>query len=441
LDAQNRDAPGRLEANLCYNSIIMSQIRVVLETLGCKLNQAESESLARELSSAGYAVVPAGECADVYVLNSCTVTAVADSKSRRFIRAARRLNPEALIIATGCYAERSAAELKSAGADIVVGVSSKSNIIGLIRERAPLVAARKPATQISRTRAFVKAQDGCNRRCAYCIVPLVRGGEKSVPAAKVLGEIKLRVDEGYKEVVLTGTEVGAYSSASLGIRGLLERILGETGIERLRVSSLQPFEITPELLRLWGNPRLCPHFHISLQSGSDTVLNRMKRGYSTTGYEKAVSLIRKSLSDAGITTDVIVGFPGESEDEFEAGLEFCRKIGFARIHVFPFSARPGTAAATMTDQVTETVKRARTSKMLALAKEAAGDFRSKFVGKTAEVLWEQEESGILSGYTGNYIRVYTGGAGNLTNVLNNVKLIKPFKNGMWAEFVESEETK
>ena len=419
----------------------MPQIRVAIETLGCKLNQAESESLARDLSSAGYALVPAGGQAEVYVLNSCTVTHVADRKSRQLIRAARRLNPEALIVATGCYAERSATDMKAAGADVVVGVTDKTDIIDLVRGRLPHKTGPLHERQFSRTRAFVKVQDGCNRHCSYCIVPLVRGGEKSLAVDAILAEIDQRVSEGFKEIVLTGTEVGAYSNDGAGITGLIERILNETRVERVRVSSLQPFEITPELLELWENPRLCRHFHISLQSGSNAILKGMQRGYDTAGYTGAVESIMANMPDAAITTDIIVGFPGETDKEFQRSMAFCRRAGFARIHVFPFSPRPGAPAASMQGQVPELVKKDRARQMLALAKEAAAAFRSQSVGNTTEALWEYEQSGLWSGYTGNYIRVYTRSSGNLTNVLSNVKLVKAYKDGIFAELFESEETK
>jgi threonylcarbamoyladenosine tRNA methylthiotransferase MtaB len=415
--------------------------RIAIETLGCKLNQAESEALAAEFASAGCRIVACDEKADVYILNTCTVTHIADRKSRHLLRMAKRLNPDVLVVAAGCYAERSAGELRAIpGVDMVVNNRDKGRLFEIISQRLNLSGTAIKHEAGLRTRAFIKAQDGCNRRCAYCIVPLVRGPEKSLPADAVLDAIKARVARGAKEVVLTGTEIGSYSFDGLNIKGLIERILGETRIERLRISSLQPYEITPELLALWQNPRLCPHFHISLQSGADSVLARMQRGYSTPGYEKAAAMIRRALPDAAITTDIIVGFPGESDAEFQETVDFCRRTGFARIHVFPYSARPGTAAAAMSGQVKAQVKRERTQTMLALAKESAGAFRSRFLGRTLEVLWEQKSrAGIWGGYSAGYIRVYAVSDYDLTNAVQDVILSRIYRDGVLGEIVRSEE--
>jgi len=410
-------------------------IRVAIETLGCKLNQAESESLARQFVLAGCQIVGASEKADVFILNTCTVTHIADRKARQSLRAARRLSPQGLIVATGCYANRSAAEIEAIeGIDLVVPHEEKLKLPAIIRQRINLENNTKSFENNARTRAFVKAQDGCNRRCAYCIVPLVRGREKSLPADEIIAEIAARVAEGYKEVVLTGTEIGSYSSDGLDIKGLLERVLIETRIERIRISSLQPYEITSELLPLWKNPRLCPHFHISVQSGSDRVLESMKRRYSVSSYAKAVSMIREVLPDAAVTTDIIVGFPGETDDDFQQSGVFCRRMGFARIHVFPFSPRPGTAAADMPGQIGARLKKERSVKMLALAKESTRVFLLRFMGGTMEVLWEQQsDNGVWSGYTPNYIRVYARSDQYLTNVLTAARLVTLYRDGYWGE--------
>ena len=412
-------------------------IRVAIETLGCKLNQAESETLARQFASVGCQIVGADEETDVYILNTCTVTRIADRKSRQSLRMARRRSPHALIIATGCYINRSGTEVEAIeSVNLVVPNEEKPRLVEIVGQRRTLGKGATVHENSYRTRAFIKAQDGCNRQCAYCIVPLVRGREKSLPADEVIAEIESSVAEGIKEVVLTGTEIGSYSSSGLDIEGLLEHILDETKIERLRVSSLQPYETTPKLLALWKNSRLCPHFHISLQSGSDGVLTRMKRVYSISNYEESISLIRKALPDASITTDVIVGFPSETDAEFQQTADLCRRMGFARIHVFTFSPRPGTVAATMPGQVDARVKKERSAKMLALAKESSREFRSHFPGQTLEVLWEQKsEAGIWSGYTANYIRLYTRSKKDLTNVLTETKLLKLYRDGVWGEFV------
>jgi len=429
---------------LCYNSTVMRrEIRVAIETLGCKLNQAESETLARQLAAAGCQVVSPGEMADAYILNTCTVTHIADRKSRHLLRMAKRINPAVFTVATGCCANRVESELWALrDLDLIVKNEDKGSLSEIIAQRLGATGSAARIESSLRTRAFIKAQDGCNRCCAYCIVPLVRGREKSLPADKVIAEIDARVAEGYKEVVLTGTEIGSYSSDGLDIKELLERILNETEIERLRVSSLQPYEIIPALLALWKSPRLCPHFHISLQSGADNVLTRMKRGYSASDYAKALAMIRAELPEAVITTDVIVGFPGETDAEFQETVDFCRRMGFARIHVFAFSPRPGTAAATMPGQVDARVKKERSAKMLVLAKESAGEFRSRFSGKTMDVLWEQKsETSIWSGYTPNYIRVYTRSTRDLTNIMTETRLVKLYRDGVWGELTHPEENK
>jgi threonylcarbamoyladenosine tRNA methylthiotransferase MtaB len=240
------------------------------------------------------------------------------------------------------------------------------------------------------------------------------------------------VASGLKEVVLTGTEIGSYNNNGVSLKGLLERILEETDIARLRLSSLQPQEISAEFIGLWRSSRLCPHFHLSLQSGSDAVLERMKRRYTTVDYRRAVSLIREIVPEAAITTDVIVGFPGETEEEFRESLDFCRRVKFARIHVFPYSPRQGTEAARMPNQIADKVKKQRSQEMLALAEESAQNFRQKFLGRTMTVLWEKQSGGVWSGFTGNYIKVYTESCEDLTNKLVPVKLESIWKDGAWG---------
>jgi len=400
-------------------------MKVALDTLGCKLNQAETETLARRLVQAGHEVVPTVEQADVYVLNTCTVTATADAKARHLLRLARRRNPLVRLVAAGCYADRAADTLRRLpGVWLVAGNAEKNDLPRLLEEvfdSASAGAALPPPT--GRTRAFVKIQDGCRARCAYCIVPMVRGPEKSVPLADVLAEVKTREFDGFKEVVLTGTEVGSYRDGGLRLTDLLRAVLGGTGIRRVRLSSLQPPEVTPDLVGLWRDERLCPHFHLSLQSGCDATLRRMRRRYSAADFRAAVSLIRGIVPDAAITTDIIVGFPGETDADFETSLEFCRELGFARIHVFPFSSRPGTEAAKMAGQIDEKTKRARTGEMLRLARECAAAFRRRFTGHTRPVLWEQRNArGLWTGLTDNYIPVTMRSEEDLTNRITGLRL-------------------
>ena len=402
-------------------------MKIALETLGCKLNQAETEALARQFSQAGFQLVENPEEADVYILNTCTVTHTADAKARHLLRLAHRRNPDAFIIATGCYAERVASELgKIEGVNYVTGNSEKADLLQVLRGIPKKDNPAKAPARLSstfRTRSFIKIQDGCGNFCAYCIVPYVRSREVSVPPDAIVNEIKLRASEGYQEIVLTGTRVGGYFFSGTDLIKLLRRILDETDIPRIRLSSLQPQEISPGLIKLWKNNRLAPHFHLSLQSGSAGVLGRMKRRYAPDDYADAVDLIRKVVPAVAITTDIIVGFPGETDKEFEESLEFCRKMGFARIHVFSYSPRSGTKASGMTPKVPDKTKKERSQKMLKLAEESAVNFKESFAGEYLDVLWEkQTEDGDWSGITGNYIRVFTKSDNNLSNKVTHARV-------------------
>lgn len=415
-------------------------MKIALGTLGCKLNQAETELLTRKFREEGYTVVTSIADADIYILNTCTVTNTADAKSRQLLRKIRHRNPDVTLVATGCYAQR-APEILSRieGVELIVDNTDKLNLPVIIAKSSLL---QKPGlikpihyfenTPDSRIRSFIRIQDGCSNFCSYCIVPFVRGGEKSLPADDVLKQIKDRVSNGIKEIVLTGTEIGCYDSNGIKLQELLVRILNESDVQRLRLSSLQPDEITPGLLNLWNDHRLCPHFHISLQSGSDSVLKRMNRRYDTATFRKAVSLIRSRFPDVAITTDIIAGFPGETDEEYQASLYMCREMGFARIHVFPYSRRPGTAAAMMPEQVSNSVKTQRNRNLGVAGKECAESYRQRFTGRTMDVLWETQSSSIWSGYTENYIRIYTRSESNLTNQINQVILQELYKDGIWG---------
>ena len=414
-------------------------IRVVFDTLGCKLNQAETEALTEKFMKSGYRIVNTEEEFDIYILNTCTVTHIADRKARHLLRMAHRRNPNAVVVAAGCYVEHAANDLlKIEGVKLAVGNKEKMNLPQLLKESG-LVAADGYDFSAGyhcdnqRTRSFIRIQDGCNNFCSYCIVPYVRGREKSVPPEQVVKEINDKVSHGFKEVVLTGTEIGSYNYDGLNLNELIDIILKETSIERLRLSSLQPQEVTPSLISLWKDKRLCPHFHLSLQSGSDSVLKRMRRLYTTDDYANAVSLIRSVAGDAAITTDIIAGFPGESDDEFSESYNFCKKMGFARIHVFSYSKRRGTAANIMPNQISPQVKKKRSDLMLALAEEAAAAFYSSFIGKKLEVLWEQENNGNWNGYSGNYIKVFAESDKDLTNVITEVSVTSLYVGGVWGE--------
>jgi len=416
--------------------------RVYLDCLGCKLNKAEIELMTRQFVEAGYKVVADVSEADVYILNTCTVTHIADRKSRHLLRMAHRRNPNALLVATGCYAQRAPEELAQIkGVSLVLGNTEKLGLIQKLGDfdcSGNLISINgNPSSDNSsvfRTRSCIKVQDGCNSFCSYCIVPLVRGREESVPVERVVTEVRQRVIDGYKEVVLTGTEIGSYSCNNTKLADLLECILIETDVNRLRLSSLQPQEISAELIALWRDERLCRHFHLPLQSGSNEVLSRMRRRYSVGDYQKSVDLIRETIPEAAITTDIIVGFPGETEAEFEQSYNFCQQIGFARIHVFPYSARQGTLAAQMTNQVEDRVKKERSQRMLKLAEASSKEFYRQFLGKTMTVLFEQQSDAIWSGLTDNYIKVYARSSEDLTNKLIPVRMMKARRDGVWGEY-------
>jgi threonylcarbamoyladenosine tRNA methylthiotransferase MtaB len=418
-----------------------SETTVALESLGCKLNQAEIQQMAQQLRLAGYRLVDPNTKADIYILNTCTVTHVADSKSRHLLRLARRRNPDIRLVAVGCYAQRVPRELWAIeGVDLVLGNEEKVDLVSRLKkdQRISTLKMESSSQNRQRTRAFLKVQDGCRNFCAYCIVPYVRTREVSVPWKDVLSRINELASEGVQEVVLTGTEIGAYSYDGLNIEGLLRHILQETRVPRVRLSSIQPHQISSSLIDLWRDSRLCPHFHLSLQSGSDTVLRRMRRGYSASDYLNTVSLIRSKVPGVAITTDVIVGFPGETDSEFQETLEFCRFMKFSRIHVFPFSPRPGTTAASMPVQVNQPLKKVRSRQVLLLAGESSRDFRRSYLGDTLSVLWEQSSTGVWSGLTGNYIKVYVKSDEDLSNELLTVKLVKLYKDGIWGEMVKTQ---
>ena len=408
---------------------------VAIETHGCKLNQADSQSLARHFVSAGYRVVSLADGPDVFVLNSCTVTHVADAKARQALRSALRRNPSMTVVATGCYAQRMPDQLRSiAGVNLVMGNFEKSQIVAQV-QRIRMVetvscgeGSEDVVTQesLGRTRAMVRIQEGCNQVCAYCIVPKVRGRERSIPLGALVATVRRRVREGFREVALTGTQLGSYGfdlSNVEGLRELIQEILAETNIERLRVSSLQPQEITSDMLELWRNPRLCPHFHMPMQSGSDEVLGRMRRRYTTEEYRRTVADIYEALPHASVTADVIVGFPGETEKDHRRSLELCESLDLAGIHVFPYSVRPGTSASYMTPLIPPWAKQRRKAEMLRLAKSKARGFRHRALGDVRPVLWEREVTpGTLVGLTDNYVRVKAALDDSMVNVISKVRL-------------------
>ena len=412
---------------------------VALQTLGCKLNQAETESLARKFLDAGYRIVAPDHAADIYLLNTCTVTHIADRKCRNLLRLAHRRNPEALIVATGCYVERAAVEVGGIeGVGLVVGNRDKERLAEIVQAKTNGHESCRSRDILKsspfRTRALVKIQEGCSQPCSFCVVPRVRGREQSRPQEDVIAEVKARLAEGYKEIVLTGTRIGSYGQEG-GLRVLVECILRESEVQRLRLSSLEPADLTPELLSLWRDRRLCPHIHLPLQSGSDPVLRRMGRVYSTADYERAAALAREAIPNISLTSDIMVGFPGEGEEEFGESYRFCERMGFAAMHVFPYSARPSTKAARMTDKVGDSEKKRRCQAMLELAHRNSRSFRERFIGRSMNVLWEGNKDGIWLGLTDNYMRVFLLSHELLSNSIVPTKIVAQHDGILQGELI------
>jgi len=398
-------------------------MRIRVDSIGCRLNISEVEEMARHFASAGHRIVGPGEVADLYVFNTCAVTHVAARKSRQVIRQMRRANPNAAVVVTGCYAELSPDEIAALGVDMVVGNEHKDELPGLLAESGILRDADPiPAVDASpylldggsHTRAFIKVQDGCDNRCTFCIVTVARGAGRSRPIPQVISELNRLVGQGYQEAVLSGIHLGSYGhdlGDPRGLQNLVRTVLSDTDLPRLRLSSLEPWDLSPDFFELWQNERLLPHLHLPLQSGSDTVLRRMARRTTQAQFSKLVQAARAAIPDVSITTDVIVGFPAETDAEFAESLAFVEELTLAKLHIFRYSPRAGTAAAAMKGQVPAPVAQERSQRMHALNAKLEETFRHKFVGRTMPVLWESEEPygfGLQwSGLTGNYLRVVT----------------------------------
>ena len=428
--------------------IVSVMIIVEIETHGCKLNTADSQQLAAEFLRAGFAVQvrdDEGMVPDVFVLNSCTVTHVADKKARQAISAAKRRSPNALTVMTGCYPERSEEETASlSGIDLVVGNRRKPELVAVIAER--LSVTLTPCTNgrdvipagalLGRTRASVKIQEGCDQICAYCIVPKVRGRERSVSVEEIVRKIRQLEDAGCQEVIFTGTQLGHYGfdlGNGVDLASMLRSVLTETGMPRIRVSSLQPPEIDDELLDVWvneGEGRLCPHFHIPLQSGSEGILRRMRRTYSPDEFLCKVELVRARIGACGVTTDVIAGFPGETDDDHEASASVMRSAEFSDAHVFPYSARPGTSAYHFEERIEPSAKAERAGELRAIAAISAKQFRESMLGEVRMVLWEGRRG--KSGFTDNYIKVQMAETDKFEHgngIMERVKLSQIAPNG------------
>ena len=395
-------------------------MRVRLESIGCRLNIGEIDALARSLAVAGHRVVSTGETADLCILNTCTVTSIASRKSRQLIRQLRRGNPESKIIVTGCEAEIAPREIRAAGVDLVVGNADKDRLLELAEARGLLdIPSPDPDVHVlfepgdaARTRAFLKVQDGCDNRCSFCVITIARGAARSVPANTVLNEVRELQQHGYREVVLSGVHLGSYGHElgdRRGLQHLVEHILAESDIERLRLSSLEPWDLDAHFFEAFSNPRLLPHLHLPLQSGSDGTLKRMARRTSRAEFSALVGGARRAVPGIAISSDIIVGFPGETDEEFEQSIDLVEALAFSRLHIFRYSKREGTPAATMAAQVPGPVAKERSRHMHVLAADHEHRFNSHLIGHTADVLWEtaEDHGNALrwSGLTPNYVRV------------------------------------
>lgn len=398
-------------------------MRVNLKTLGCRLNEAELETWARQFQAEGHSIVPDVSEADLVVLNSCAVTQDAVRKSRHLIRRAQRENPRAKLVISGCYASLNLEEIRrEAGVDLVVGNADKARLVEITQQALDLPTMPGFATEpgevalfaLGRQRAFVKVQDGCRYRCAFCIVTLARGEERSRAIAAVVDEINLLHGQGVQECVLTGVHLGGWGS-DLGLRleDLIAAVLEQTDVPRVRLGSLEPWELSGDFFALWQNPRLMPHLHLPLQSGSDTVLRRMARRCKTAEFAELVGRARAACPDMNITTDIIVGFPGETEEQWEEGLRFVEEMAFGHIHIFSYSLREGTRAASLPDQVPAPVKKARARQLQSLAAGQKRANLARFLGRELPVLWEAARELLddgrqrFRGFTPNYLCVET----------------------------------
>ena len=406
---------------------------VALYNLGCKVNSYEMEVMRQMFREKGYRIVSFDEKADIYIVNTCTVTNIADRKSRQMLHRARQLNPNAVVVAVGCYVQtgREAVE-KAPAVDLAVGNNRKKDIVAILeaylRERKDKTLGGATILDIARTyeyeemqlkgtaehtRAYIKIQDGCNQFCSYCAIPYARGRVRSRRQEDILREIRGLAEAGYREAVLTGIHISSYGIDFNGSSRLVELVegIGEIpGLDRIRLGSLEPRIVTPETAkRLAAIPQLCPHFHLSLQSGCDATLKRMNRRYTTGEYYKSVEALREAFHEPAITTDVIVGFPGETEEEFARTKEFLEKVRFYEMHVFKYSRRAGTAAASMPDQVPEPMKAQRSGQLLDMEKQQSEAFRRRYIGRTVEVLLEEERRmegrTYCIGHTKDYVKV------------------------------------
>ena len=421
--------------------------KAALHNLGCKVNAYETEAMQEMLEQAGYEIVPFKEGADVYVINTCTVTNIADRKSRQMLHRARKLNPEAVVVAAGCYVQTQGEREIDPCIDIVIGNNHKKDLVRILREyeenrekdRAGEIGdinmtKEYESLHLTRTgehtRAYIKVQDGCNQFCTYCIIPYARGRVRSREMQDVEQEVRTLAGNGYQEVVLTGIHLSSYGIDFDGRRHLIELIRAVheiEGIRRIRLGSLEPGIVTEEFAEaLASMPKICPHFHLSLQSGCDAVLKRMNRKYTSGEYYEKCRILRKYFDAPALTTDVIVGFPGETEAEFQESYDFVDKVDFYETHIFKYSKREGTKAASMPDQVDEQIKAQRSARLIELGEKKRKAYEKKFIGRTVEVLVEEEAvidgKNVQTGHTKEYIKIALDSEENLRNCIVNVQI-------------------
>ena len=425
-------------------------------TLGCKVNQYETQAMEQFLVQRGHEIGSFDEHCDGFVINTCSVTAVADRKNRTVIRRCRRENPQAILAVCGCYAQHDAQSLWELGVDVVGGSADREAFVEELLRAAQdrqkhqvldealkrRVYQQLPAGGLEeRTRAMLKVQDGCSNFCTYCIIPYTRGPVRSAALADAVAQAGELAEKGYREIVITGIEIASWGRDLPGkpaLTQLVTAICKAVPELRVRLGSLEPRIVTPEFCEeMMQLPNLCPQFHLSMQSGSDRVLARMKRKYDTARFLQSVELLKAAFPGCAITTDMIVAFPGETEEEFEESLQFIRRCGFAAMHIFPYSRRPGTPADKMPGQHNNATKEARSKAAIAVARELTQAYLEQLEGQTAQVLFEEAEGAYFTGHTPNYIKVYVPET-DLHNTLRTVRLLKPYKDGMLGALLEEE---
>lgn len=431
--------------------------KVALTTLGCKVNQVETEIMEGLFRNRGYEIVDFSEPADFYIINTCSVTHLGERKSRQLIRRANRLNDNAIIAVTGCYAQIASDEIsKIEGVRVVIGTKQRDKIVDLVEKAAREDGLFNEVNDVMhmhefediplygtphRTRAFLKIQDGCCNFCSYCIIPYTRGPIRSRKLESIKTAVDQLVEENFHEIVFTGIHLGAYGrdfkGENISLSDAVEICLANENLKRLRLGSLESIEISPRLLELVKtHKRFTKHLHLPLQAGSDEILKAMNRHYTTDEFARLIENIRREVPDIAISTDIIVGFPGETDELFQKSLEFAKSMGFMKMHVFPYSKRAGTPAAKMTNQIDEAVKKQRVHLMQKMAEQSATEFYQRFLGRELEVLFEQEQDGYMEGLTSNYIRVYIKNDGEITSGdIRFVKLVKLFKDGILGELI------